>query len=87
MRGWGLTRYHDGVNEHVSPPAAIKSRRYRDRKRAGLRQVRLWLPDVRSPAFEAGARRQARAVAASTAEEDAMRFLEAMQAEQDVGDA
>ena len=83
-----MTRYRDGVNEHVSSPAAIKSRRYRDRKRAaGLRQVRLGLPDVRSPAFEAEARRQARVVAASTAEEDAMRFLEALQAEQDLGDA
>ncbi len=47
----------------------------------------MWMPDVRSAAFVAEARRQAKLIAASTAEEDAMRFIEALQAEQDLGDA
>ena len=34
------------MNEHLAPS---KFRRYRDRKRAaGLREIRLWVPDLRS---------------------------------------
>lgn len=44
----------------ASPTHQDKFRAYRARKKAnGLREVRLWLPDVRSPAFHAEAKRQA----------------------------
>ena len=44
----------------ASPPHSDKFRAYRARKKAsGLREVRLWLPDVRSPAFRKEALRQA----------------------------
>ena len=44
----------------ASPPRHDKFRAYRERKKAdGRREVRLWLPDVRSPAFAAEAKRQA----------------------------
>jgi hypothetical protein len=47
------------VND-ASPPGYNKFRAYRARKKAsGLREVRLWLPDVGSPAFMKDARRQA----------------------------
>ncbi|WP_075215340.1 antitoxin MazE-like protein [Mongoliimonas terrestris] len=41
--------------------AAERARRYRSRRRQeGWREVRLWLPDTTSPAFQAECRRQAR---------------------------
>ena len=44
----------------ASPPRHDKFRAYRARKKAnGLREVRLWLPDVRSPGFRKEAIRQA----------------------------
>lgn len=44
----------------ASPPRHDKFRAYRARKKAsGLREVRLWLPDVQSLVFTAEATRQA----------------------------
>ena len=44
----------------ASPARLDKFRAYRARKKAaGLREVRMWLPDTRSPEFFAEARRQA----------------------------
>ena len=44
----------------ASPTRLDKFRTYRARKKAsGLREVRLWLPDVRSAAFRDEAKRQA----------------------------
>ena len=44
----------------ASPVKPDKFRAYRARKRAqGLREVRLWLPDIHSPTFVAEAARQA----------------------------
>jgi Protein of unknown function (DUF3018) len=43
-----------------SPPRRDKFRTYRARKKqAGLREVRLWIADMRSPEFIAEAQRQA----------------------------
>lgn len=43
-----------------------KVRAHRERlRRQGLRPIQIWVPDVRSSAFEAEARRQSRAVAES----------------------
>ena len=46
-------------------PAAKRMSAYRARLRAaGLRPVTLWLPDTKSPEFQAEMRRQSRAIAA-----------------------
>jgi hypothetical protein len=55
-------------------------RRYRERMRAkGLRQIQLWVPDTRSPAFAAECRRQSLLVAGDPAEELVMDELETLQ--------
>jgi hypothetical protein len=55
-------------------------RRYRERMRAkGLRQIQLWVPDTRSPAFAAECRRQSLLVAGDPAEQALMDELEALQ--------
>ena len=56
-----------------------KVRAHRARLRAqGLRPIQIWVPDVRSPAFKAEARRQSRLVAALPGEQDTMDFIEAI---------
>ena len=56
-----------------------KVRKHRARLRAqGLRPIQIWVPDVRSPAFKAEARRQSRLVAALPGEEDTMDFIESI---------
>ncbi|MEO6247081.1 MAG: antitoxin MazE-like protein [Sphingomicrobium sp.] len=59
------------MNE-ASPPRHDKFRAYRERKKAaGRREVRLWLPDVRSPTFISEARRQAALLDHSSDEQEA----------------
>ena len=54
-------------------------RRHRARLRErGLRPVQLWVPDVRSPEFQAEARRQSELVAASPQAAADMAFAEAL---------
>ncbi|MEK7820530.1 MAG: antitoxin MazE family protein [Pseudomonadota bacterium] len=54
-------------------------RAHRARLRAqGLRPVQIWVPDVRSPAFKAEARRQSRLIANSPGERETMDFIEAI---------
>ena len=56
-----------------------KVRQHRERlRRQGLRPVQIWVPDVRSPEFQAEARRQARAVAASSQEADDLAFIDSL---------
>lgn len=56
----------------ASPRKHDKFRVYRARKKAsGLREVRLWLPDVRSPVLIAEAKRQAALLDRSDDERDA----------------
>ncbi|MDR6775075.1 antitoxin MazE family protein [Azospirillum sp. BE72] len=55
-----------------------KVKAHRARLRAqGLRPVQIWVPDVRSPAFVAEARRQSLAVARSPQEADDQGFVDA----------
>jgi len=55
-------------------------RRYRERMRAsGFRQIQLWVPDTRSPAFAAECRRQSLLVASDPADQAMMDELEALQ--------
>jgi hypothetical protein len=56
-----------------------KVRAHRERLRAqGLRPVQIWVPDVRTPAFIAAARKQSRAVAASAGERADQAFIDAV---------
>jgi Protein of unknown function (DUF3018) len=66
----------------LSPKRHDKFRAYRARKKAaGLREVRLWLPDVRSKEFQEQAERSAAALRGHPSEDDTMQFLEALHAE------
>ena len=61
-----------------------KVRAYRERlRRQGLRPIQIWVPDVRSPAFAAEARRQATLVARSAGEADDQAFVDSIS---DLGD-
>lgn len=52
---------------------------YRARMRAqGLRQVQIWVPDVRAPEFADEAHRQSSLVAAADRDGDDMEFVEAI---------
>ncbi|HKM90803.1 MAG TPA: antitoxin MazE family protein [Candidatus Acidoferrales bacterium] len=56
-----------------------KVRAHRKRLRQqGLRPVQIWVPDVRSPAFAAEARRQSRAVARSRRAKQDQDFIDAV---------
>jgi hypothetical protein len=60
-------------------PSREKVRAYRDRLRAqGLRPVQVWVPDTRSPAFAAEARRQSLAVASSPHAAEDQAFVDAI---------
>ena len=59
-------------------------RRYRHRRHAkGLRQIQLWVPDTRSPAFGAECRPQSLLVAGNPAERAIMDQLETLQDTED----
>ena len=52
---------------------------HRARLRAqGLRPIQIWVPDTRSPAFAAAARRQARAVSRSRHAKDDQAFVDSI---------
>ena len=56
-----------------------KVRAHRERlRREGLRPIQIWVPDVRSPAFDAEAHRQSLAVAQSVQEADDQGFIDAV---------
>jgi hypothetical protein len=58
--------------------AAERAREYRARRRAGLRLVRGWVPDHRSPENEARLAEQAAAISASGSERETLNWLEAV---------
>ena len=61
----------------ASPPRHDKFRAYRARKKAaGLREVRLWLPEVRSESFATEARRQAALLDHSADEREAASMMQ-----------
>ena len=61
-------------------PPARRMREYRARmKKAGLRQVVMWLPDTKSPAFIKAAREQSAAIAAhDPAGDEILKWIEAV---------
>jgi hypothetical protein len=65
-------------------PSRDKVRAHRERlKRQGLRPIQIWVPDVGSPAFQAEAHRQSKAVAQGVAEADDQAFIDAASEDQD----
>ena len=62
-----------------SRPTRDKVRVHRERLRAqGLRPIQIWVPDTRSPAFAAEARRQSRLVAESLHAAEDQAFIDAV---------
>lgn len=60
----------DGVDKH---------KRYRmNQKAKGRRLLRIWVPDTRTPEFQAEARRQALLLRGAPEEADALDFIEAV---------
>lgn len=55
----------------------VRAHRSRLRKQ-GLRPIQIWVPDVRSPAFAAEARRQSQAVARSRRARQDQEFIDAV---------
>lgn len=61
------------------PRSREKVRAHRERLRSqGLRPIQIWVPDVRSPAFEAEARRQSLVVATSPHAADDQAFVDSI---------
>lgn len=59
-------------------PSRVKVRKHRERlRRQGLRQIQIWVPDVRAPAFRSQAHRQSLAVAASSKAREDQAFVDA----------
>lgn len=66
-----------GSKRSSSSRDKVRAHRARLRKQ-GLRPIQIWVPDVRSPAFAAEARRQAVAVARSRHARDDQAFIDAV---------
>ncbi len=61
------------------PSSATKVRNHRQRLRAmGLRPIQIWVPDTRSNAFAAEAKRQARLIAGSNVDADDQAFIDSI---------
>jgi hypothetical protein len=57
----------------------VKVRTHRERLRAqGLRPIQIWVPDVRSSAFQREAHRQSLAIAASTGAESDQAWIDSV---------
>jgi Protein of unknown function (DUF3018) len=80
-----VARYFASMND-LSPKRTDKFRAYRARKKAaGLREVRMWVPDVNAPGYWERSVLAAAILRNASEEEETMRFIEAMQADS-IGD-
>lgn len=60
-----------------SPDRQDKFRRYRARKKAqGLREIRMWVPDVDAPGFQERLDRQIAAINASKSHREALDWID-----------
>ena len=67
------------VRRQSSSPTAIRVRAHRQRLREqGLRPIQIWVPDVRSPQFDAQAHQQSLATAMSQYETDDQAFIDSL---------
>lgn len=66
----------------LSPKRQDKFRAYRARKKAaGLREIRMWVPDVRTKEFREASERGSAALRGHPSEEETMQWIEALHAE------
>ncbi len=66
----------------LSPKRQDKFKAYRARKKAaGLREIRMWVPDVRTKEFWEQSVREAEILKNAPEEEETMQFIEALIAE------
>lgn len=76
-----VARYLVGMND-PSPKRTDKYRAYRARKKAaGLREIRMWVPDVHAPGFWEESVREAELLKNHASEEEMSRWIEALIAE------
>jgi Protein of unknown function (DUF3018) len=76
-----VARYLVAMND-LSPKRTDKFRNYRARKKAaGLREVRIWVPDVRDPEFLAQLQRDADTLRGRPEEQEALDFIEVIMAD------
>jgi hypothetical protein len=65
-----------------SPSRQDKFRRYRERKKAqGLREIRMWVPDVNAPGFQERLDRSISAINASRDNAEVLDWCDAMAAD------
>lgn len=65
-----------------SPTRQDKFRAYRARKKAkGLREIRMWVPDVNAPGFQEKLAADMRALRGTQEEQDILKWTEALRAE------
>ena len=65
-----------------SPARTDKFRRYRHKKKAqGLREIRMWVPDVNAPGFQERLDREIAAISASKSNREALDWIEAVVAD------
>jgi len=66
----------------ASPDKQDKFRRYRARKKAaGLREIRMWVPDINAPGFKERLDKQIAAINASKEDREIQAEMDAMTAE------
>lgn len=62
-----------------SPARTDKFRRYREKKKAqGLREIRMWVPDVNAPGFQEKLDREMAAINASKSSREALDWIESV---------
>ena len=65
-----------------SPARSDKFRRYRAKKKAqGLREIRMWVPDVNAPGFQERLDREIAAINASKSSGKALDWIDAVMAD------
>jgi len=75
------TRSHSAASV---PPEGDKFRTYRaNKRRQGLKLVRLWLPDPKSTTFRRRVRQQCLALRGQPEDKEALDFIEAVNEEED----
>jgi hypothetical protein len=76
-----VARYH-GFMTDLSPKRHDKFRAFRARKKAaGLREIRMWVPDVRTKEFWEASVRCAEILKNDPSDEETMQWIEALQSE------
>lgn len=76
-----VARYPAGVNDQI-PDSTNKFRRYREKKKAqGLRELRMWVPDVDAPGFQERLDREIAAINASRSNREALDWIESVLAD------